>query len=103
MSIITAAAVNARKVPESRKQEIAGEMWKRILKVLAAGVVHGHNAIVPGAWGCGAFGLDGTEIAGMFRRAIEDNFRGAYREVVFAIVDWSPEKKFIGPFEQAFK
>jgi hypothetical protein len=27
------------------------------------------------------------------------NFKGAYRRVVLAILDWSAEKRFIGPFE----
>ena len=78
-------------------------MWQRILKVLSIGVVHGHDGIVLGAWGCGAFGNDGYEIAGLFRKALDDNFKGAYHTVIFAIVDWSPGKKYIGPFEEVFK
>jgi uncharacterized protein (TIGR02452 family) len=78
-------------------------MWTRILKVLSTGVEHGHDSIVLGAWGCGAFGCDGNEIAGLFRRALDENFRGAFKRVVFAIVDWSDERKFIGPFEKAFR
>jgi hypothetical protein len=29
-------------------------------------------------------------------------FRGAFDRVVFAITAWSPDRKFIGPFERAF-
>ncbi len=61
-------------------------MWSRILKVLAAGVHHGHDSIVLGAWGCGAFGNRSSEIAPLFRKALEASFRGAYRRVAFAIV-----------------
>jgi len=104
-SLITSPAVHANGVrrfkPEYEK-EIAGVMWKRILKVLAAAVEHKHNAIVLGAWGCGAFGNDGNEIAALFKKALEDNFRGAFEYVIFAITDWSAEDRFIGPFLQAF-
>jgi uncharacterized protein (TIGR02452 family) len=103
VSIITAAAVNANAVRAERRDEILPAMWTRILKVLAAGILHGHEAIVLGAWGCGAFGNDSKEIAMLFRRALVENFRGAYANVVFAIVDWSAEKRFIGPFEDVFR
>lgn len=102
VSILTAAAPHANKVLEGRRQEILPAMWSRLLKVLAVGLAHGHDAIVLGAWGCGAFGNDGNEVAALFRKALTENFRGAYRHVVFAIVDWSDERRFIGPFEAAF-
>jgi uncharacterized protein (TIGR02452 family) len=102
VGIITCPAVNAAKMAPERKGEIGPAMWLRILKVLSIGVKHGHDAIVLGAWGCGAFGNDGREIAALFQKALEENFKGAYRQVIFAIVDWSRERRFIGPFEVAF-
>jgi uncharacterized protein (TIGR02452 family) len=103
VGIITSAAVNASRLDARRHPEVGPAMWARILKVLAIGLLHGHDAIVLGAWGCGAFGNDGREIAGLFKRALDENFKGAYKRVLFAIVDWSPEKRFIGPFCQAFE
>ncbi len=102
VGIITSPAVNAAALPPERHAEIGPAMWQRILKVLAAGIVHGHDSIVLGAWGCGAFGNDGVEIAQLFRQALAENFRGAYSQVIFAILDWSREKRFIGPFQRAF-
>jgi uncharacterized protein (TIGR02452 family) len=99
ISIITAAAVNVKKVPINRQSEILPAMWTRILKVLSVGILHHHDTIVLGAWGCGAFGNHGHDIAALFHTALTENFRGAYRQVTFAIVDWSPDKRFIGPFE----
>jgi hypothetical protein len=58
--------------------------------------------IVLGAWGCGAFGNDANEIAGLFERGLQKNFKGAYQRLIFAIVDWSAEKRFIGPFQRIF-
>lgn len=104
-SVITSPAVHAKGVRRYKpdlEKEISGVMWKRILKVLSVAVENKHNAIVLGAWGCGAFGNDGNEIAGLFQKALENNFRGAFEYVIFAVTDWSPENRFIGPFLQAF-
>ncbi|HEX9146550.1 MAG TPA: TIGR02452 family protein [Candidatus Binatia bacterium] len=98
VAIITSPAVNAAKLDIARHAEIGPAMWQRILKVLAIGILHGHDSIILGAWGCGAFGNDPNEIAALFERALGENFNGAYRRVVFAILDWSAEKRFIGPF-----
>lgn len=102
VSILTCAAPNAKRAPAARQGAILPAMWTRILKVLAIGLQHGHDAIVLGAWGCGAFGNDSGEVATLFHRALTENFPGAYRHVIFAIVDWSPEKRFVGPFQKAF-
>ena len=55
-----------------------------------------------GAWGCGAFGNDAERTAGDFRRALEGEFDGAFSDVVFAVTDWSPERRFLGPFRDTF-
>jgi hypothetical protein len=33
-----------------------------------------------------------------FRNALENEFRGAFSDVVFAITDWSPDCKLLAPF-----
>ncbi|HXG50066.1 MAG TPA: TIGR02452 family protein [candidate division Zixibacteria bacterium] len=103
VGIITSPAVNANALEPSRSQEILPAMWSRILKVLSIGLLHGHDSIVLGAWGCGAFGNDPLQIALLFQRALQHNFTGAYRHVAFAIVDGTRERKFIGPFERVFR
>jgi len=45
---------------------------------------------------------DGSEIARLFRQALDENFRGAYAQVIFAILDRSSEKRSIGPFQRVF-
>jgi uncharacterized protein (TIGR02452 family) len=104
-SILTSPAVYADGVSKympHRVQEIGPIMEKRIRKLLAAAAVHGHTSLVLGAWGCGAFGNDGNLISGLFRSAFEGEFGGVFQHVIFAITDWSEERKFIGPFEAAF-
>jgi uncharacterized protein (TIGR02452 family) len=104
-SFITAPAVNARVVLErdpSRRPEIGAAMRARVDRVLAIAASHGHDAAVLGAWGCGVFGNDGREVAGLFRRALDGGFRGVFSRVIFAILDWSEDGNFIGPFQTAF-
>jgi uncharacterized protein (TIGR02452 family) len=103
VGIITCPAVNSGKVPAGRRNEIGPAMWRRILKVLSIGVKHAHDSIVLGAWGCGAFGNDAREIAELFHRALEQNFKGCYSEVVFAVLDRSRDRRSIGPFQEAFR
>lgn len=64
--------------------------------------LHGHRTLILGAWGCGAFGLDLEMMATIFKDELTGSHRGVFDEVIFAITDWSPERRFIGPFERAF-
>lgn len=105
VSFLTSPAPNAKVVlgrDPSRRREVRDATERRILKVLAVAAAHGHDTIVLGAWGGGAFGGDSREVAWLFREALTHNFRNAFEHVVFAITDWSPERRFIGPFEAAF-
>jgi uncharacterized protein (TIGR02452 family) len=104
-TFITSPAPNAKVVLErdrSRRGEVREAMRRRIDKVLAVAAAHGHDAAVLGAWGCGVFGNDTVEVAGLFRAALETRFRGAFQRIVFAVLDWSDERRFIGPFYRAF-
>ena len=51
-------------------------------------------------WGCGAFGNDSRDIAGLFAEALNGPFLGVFARIVFAITDWSAQKRFIGPFSE---
>lgn len=77
-SILTSPAVHANAVNRyrlGREGQIKEVMWERILKVLGVAHQHGHDALVLGAWGCGAFGNDGNMIAGLFNQVLTDNFK----------------------------
>jgi uncharacterized protein (TIGR02452 family) len=77
-------------------------LQQRIHRVLAIAQAYGYEALVLGAWGCGAFGNDPARTARDFRDALAGPFLGAFREVVFAVADWSRERRFLGPFRDAF-
>jgi uncharacterized protein (TIGR02452 family) len=105
-AFLTSAAVNAKvalELDRSRRAEINKAMSGRICKVLAVAVAQGHDVVILGAWGCGVFGNDCQEIAELFSQALTTGFRGIFSRVVFAVVDWSEERRFIGPFLKAFE
>jgi len=57
---------------------------ERLLRLCASG---GFDAVVLGAWGCGVFKNDPREVAGEFHRLLEGRLVGAFRRVVFAVID----------------
>jgi uncharacterized protein (TIGR02452 family) len=104
-TLITMPAANAGVVLErdrSRRGEVRETMARRINRVLSIAALQAYTALVLGAWGCGVFRNDPAEVAGLFATALAEPFHGAFAEVVFAVLDSSPERRFIGPFERAF-
>jgi uncharacterized protein (TIGR02452 family) len=73
-------------------------LQKRIHRVLAIAQAFGYSTLVLGAWGCGAFGNDPHRTTVDFREAFETEFSGAFSDIIFAITDWSSERRFLGPF-----
>jgi uncharacterized protein (TIGR02452 family) len=99
LCFITCAAPFAPLIGQPEAGDI---LQKRIHRVLAIARSYGHSALVLGAWGCGAFENDPHRTAIDYRQALEDDYRGAFSEIVFAIADWSPERKYLGPFRDVF-
>jgi uncharacterized protein (TIGR02452 family) len=107
LSFLTAPAVNVgawRRNEPGRMAEVEPVMLARMEKVLSLAVVHGHELLVLGAWGCGVFGNDPGQVAGWFHRHLtgEGMFRGAFRKVVFAVLDGTEDHSTIRPFERLF-
>jgi uncharacterized protein (TIGR02452 family) len=98
-SFVSCAAPYAPRVGQPRSGDL---LERRIRRLLAVAHAHAFDTLVLGAWGCGAFGNDPVRTARDFRAALEDDFDGAFRQVTFAITDWSPERRFLGPFRDAF-
>lgn len=99
LAFLTCAAPVAQRVGLARATELMGARIDRVFAVAAA---HGFDALVLGAWGCGAFGNDPEAVAQLSRAALEGPFAGRFADVVFAVADWSPERRFLGPFARAF-
>ena len=98
-SFITSAAPYAPRVGQPRSADL---LHRRIERVLAIAHAYGFDTLILGAWGCGAFANDPTRTARDFRTSLETTFDGAFRQVTFAIADWSPDRRFLGPFRDVF-
>lgn len=100
LSFITCAAPYAPTVG----QPLSGDLLeRRIHRVLDIARAYEYSTLVLGAWGCGAFHNDPRRTARDFKRILETEYDGAFEEIVFAITDWSGERRFLGPFRHAFK
>ena len=66
-------------------EEILKEKIRTIYRI---GLANGHDSLVLGAFGCGAFNLDPECVAFFFRQILtEDEFRNKYRLISFAILE----------------
>jgi len=99
LSFITCAAPYAPELGRSRSSQLLRE---RIHRVMAIAHSYDYQTLVLGAWGCGAFGNDTVTTAIAFRDALEGDCAGVFSNVVFAITDWSEERRFLGPFRSVF-
>ena len=97
LSVLTGAAPYAPAIGQPRARDL---LEARVRRVLAIARAYGYSTLVLGAWGCGAFANDASRTAQDFRRSLEEH-AGAFNEVVFAVTDWSPERRFIAPFAAA--
>lgn len=84
----------------SRAAHVRDLFAQRIYRVLEVASSLGYTALVLGAWGCGLLGNDATETAKVFRTLLQGEFCGRFGDIVFAITDWSPERKFLASFAQ---
>ena len=99
LSFITCAAPIAYRVGQQTSRTMLAQRINRMLAICAA---MGYTTLVLGAWGCGAFGNDPTTTAADFADVLGNGFDGLFDLVIFAITDWSPERRFLGPFAQVF-
>ena len=77
---------------------------KKIRSMLRIGLLHGHDAIVLGAWGCGAFRNPPEHMARLFHEVLcEPEFAGKYRVVRFAVIeDHNSRHSNFAPFDREF-
>ncbi len=84
IAVVTSAAPNLKYGKPGNYETIISE---KIYSQLAAFVNAGVDSIVLGAWGCGAFQNQPTDIARVYKNLLETTFKGQFKTVVFAIPD----------------
>ena len=88
ISIVTCPAPQAAFAHFSGKQhEISTTMKERIRRILTAMANHRHDAVVLGAFGCGAFMNDANMVAAHFKEWLYGEFQGYFKKVVFAVYE----------------
>lgn len=104
-SVMTAAAPNLYGRAESESLEaIEAIMKHRIRNYLLAANAYGYRHLVLGAWGCGAFGHDARLVSEYYHSILfEEGYGRYFKEIVFAVLDTSPEmynyRSFLHTFE----
>ena len=106
VSFVTAPAVNAGVVRRRGTENVArieDVMRGRIEKVLSLAVIHHHETLVLGAWGCGVFQNNPRDVARWFGDHLTGNGLSsrAFKKVVFAVLD-RRDGAVIRPFQNVF-
>jgi uncharacterized protein (TIGR02452 family) len=88
LSIVSAPAPNLTALTgrvEGLGSLVKGILRERAIRVLNILAAHGHENIILGAWGCGAFGNDPEMVADVFKLALEKI--PAFQHVCFPVYD----------------
>jgi uncharacterized protein (TIGR02452 family) len=107
IGMLTAPAVNAGAVLANQpqhQQRIRPVMALRIAKVLALAASQSYEHLILGAWGCGVFRNNPSQIAELFSLALleDERFRDRFKSIVIAVLDGTPGEQIVGPFRQHF-
>lgn len=85
-AFITAAAPNLNNGMAMPTREL-NELWReRIARVFDVALHHDHDALILGAWGCGAFKNDPNIVTEAFADVIQD-YDGQFKMLSFAVLD----------------
>lgn len=78
-------------------------MKNKIRTIYRIALANGHDSLVAGAFGCGAFRLPADKIAHLFHEIInEAEFKNKFNKVVFAILDQDGKDGKFAPFYELF-
>ena len=111
VSFITVAGINHPELDNNGMiiPELINVAKDKIRTILRIGLKHGHDSLVLGALGCGAFCNPPRHIARLFHEVIEEQeFKNKYKYIIFAILEdhnshkeHNKEGNFI-PFKEEF-
>lgn len=111
VAVITCAALNLngqhdiKLTPDGHMSLQAKEITaNKVRTIFRIALMHGHDALVLGAFGCGAFKNPPAEIAAIFHRVLnEPEFKDKFRLVTFSIIgDHNSKSANLKAFEKEF-
>ncbi len=108
MSFVAVAAINHPELDADGNicEEDAALTKNKMRTMLRIGLLNGHDCIVLGAFGCGAFHNPPKHIARLFHEVIdEQEFKNKYKLIAFAILEDhnSPRGGNLQPFKEEFE
>jgi uncharacterized protein (TIGR02452 family) len=102
VTFLTSPAVCVRNFTEKEIEKNADLIYsanrERIRKFLWLANKHGHQTLILGAWGCGAFRNNVQDIAGAFNDLLKNEFAKCFERVIFAIYDKTPKQEVYKTF-----
>jgi uncharacterized protein (TIGR02452 family) len=109
VNVISSAAVDLRHTKHQKSfKELDPVNYERVMKEkihnqFLTAIHHGNEVIVLGAFGCGAFDNDPTQIAGWYKEILYMYYAGYFKNVVFAIItDKNDTKGNLAKFNYVF-
>ncbi|WP_327233111.1 TIGR02452 family protein [Streptomyces sp. NBC_01317] len=107
VGFLTSAAPNAGVIARSAPDEVSripAALAARAERVLETAVAGGYRRLVLGAWGCGVFRNDPSQVAEAFRAPLTGGgrFAGHFDEIVFGVLDRTPGATTLGAFRRVF-
>ena len=111
VAVITCAALNLngkyslKLTPDGHMPEQAKDITRnKVRTIFRIALTHGHDSLVLGAFGCGAFKNPPAEVASIFHEILEEpEFKNKFRLVTFSIIeDHNSNNRNLKAFEKAF-
>lgn len=111
VAVITCAALNLNGryslalTPDGHMPEMARAVTRnKVRTIFRIALTHGHDSLVLGAFGCGAFKNPPAEVAAIFHEILEEpEFKNKFRLVTFSIIeDHNSNKRNLRAFEKVF-
>jgi uncharacterized protein (TIGR02452 family) len=104
--VITAPAPNKGAMLQHKRQHeidaIESTFKTRIDKLLALAQSQQVECLILGAWGCGVFKNDPSDVARYFKEAIDSTYKHCFKKVVFAIYGGSRSSDCLNAFQLQF-
>ncbi len=106
VDVITSPAPNKGAMIQHNRQSEIGDLdivfKNRIEKMLGLALDKKMECLILGAWGCGVFRNDPSQVAQFFKEVIEQKFKNQFKKIKFAIFDRSADKIVLKAFENVF-
>lgn len=100
VAVITVAAMNRPEIDSRGKisSHLVDGVKNKIRTIFRIALRHRHDALVLGAWGCGAFRNPPKHIAALFHEVMnEKEFKDKFKKIVFAIIEDNNSRKSHNP------